>query len=68
MQEKKRVRNADPYLSVRESAEWYSFSVDVIYDRCRRGEIRAIRVGRQWRIRRSDLEAWITEETARAAG
>jgi excisionase family DNA binding protein len=36
-----------------------------VYRLIRAGELPAVRVGRQWRFRRADLESWLT---AREAG
>jgi excisionase family DNA binding protein len=35
-----------------------------IYRLARSGELPAVRIGRQWRFRRSDLDAWIDRQSA----
>ena len=38
-----------------------------IYRLIRAGELPAVRIGRQWRIRRADLDDWITHQRPAAA-
>jgi excisionase family DNA binding protein len=35
-----------------------------IYRLARSGELPAVRIGRQWRFRRSDLDTWIDRQSA----
>ena len=64
----KRTRNTDPFMTVAEAAEWCRLSIETIYDRVRRGDLEAKRIGKKCiRIRLSDLETWLNQETARHA-
>lgn len=46
-------------LSARQVASYLQLSVLTIYDWAQKGNLPAIKVGRNWRFRRSDLEAWL---------
>lgn len=37
-----------------------------VYRLIRSGELPAVRIGRQWRIRQSDFEAWLERQRPRA--
>lgn len=46
-------------LTIREVARYLGLSERTVYDKARRGEMPAIKVGRVWRVRRRDLEEWL---------
>jgi excisionase family DNA binding protein len=52
----------DPLLSPREAARYLSVSEKFIYEHTARGDIPVQPVGRLIRIRKSDLETWLTNQ------
>lgn len=61
------------YLSVSEAAVLIGASTSTIQKRCKDGTIPAIRVGKHYKVLRSDLEKWVTytpqpEQTSRRFG
>jgi len=56
--------NADPIMSVEEVAEYPSLHPLTVRRLARDGEIPAFKIGRQWRIKRALLEAWIEQRSA----
>jgi hypothetical protein len=52
-------------LDIESVARYLGISTRTAYERVRRGELPALKVGRLWRVRASDLQAWL--ERARAA-
>jgi excisionase family DNA binding protein len=62
MRDAKRVKNSDPFLTVSQVADQVQISMDVIYDRIRRGELEVQRLGRMIRIRQSAVEMWLNWE------
>jgi excisionase family DNA binding protein len=53
---------ADRFLTSAQVSDIFQVSVDVIEQMARAGELPARRVGRFWRYRRRDLEAWFDQE------
>lgn len=47
------------FLTTEEVLGWLKVTPRTIYRLIRAGELPAVRVGRQWRFRRSDLENWL---------
>jgi excisionase family DNA binding protein len=47
------------FLTTDEVLDYLKVNPRTIYRLIKAGEIPAIRIGRQWRFRRSDLDAWI---------
>jgi excisionase family DNA binding protein len=50
----------DEWMSVKELADWLGVEPQVLYNlRYAHGEPRGVRVGRQLRFRKSDVELWL---------
>jgi excisionase family DNA binding protein len=47
-------------MNVKEVAELLQVNVTTVYAWAQDGRMPAIKLGRNWRFRRSDLEAWLT--------
>lgn len=63
----------DELLDIASVAEYLGVSERTVYNRVRSGDLPAAKVGRLWRVRAADLEAWLTARdvrigTARGAG
>ena len=46
-------------LTAKEAAEFLRTTVDTVKRRARAGSIPAAKIGREWRFRRADLDAWL---------
>ena len=46
-------------------AEYLGVSERTVYNRVRAGELPAIKIGRLWRVRPSELNAWLSARAAR---
>jgi excisionase family DNA binding protein len=53
--------NSETLLSVKQVAEYLQLNQTTIYAWAQQGKLPAIKVGRSWRFRRKDLEAWLDE-------
>lgn len=51
-----------PFLTTEEVLGYLNVNPRTIYRLIRSGELPAIRIGRQWRFRRSDLNEWIDRQ------
>lgn len=49
----------EPLLTLREAAEVLKIHQDTLKKRARAGEIPAMKIGKYWRFRLSDLDAWL---------
>ena len=49
----------DHFLTTEEVLDYLQVNIRTIYRLIRRGEIPAVRVGRQWRFRKPDIDAWL---------
>jgi excisionase family DNA binding protein len=49
----------DVLLNVREVADFLRVNATTVYTWARQGQLPAIKVGRSWRFRQSDLEMWL---------
>lgn len=60
----------DDLLDIASVAEYLGVSERTVYNRVRSGDLPALKVGRLWRVRATDLEAWlgVAPERARPAG
>jgi excisionase family DNA binding protein len=52
----------DTYLTTAEVIEYLQVNLRTVYRLLKAGKIPAVRVGRQWRFRKSDLDAWLGAE------
>jgi excisionase family DNA binding protein len=59
--------SSDPFLTTEEAVDYLQVNVRTIYRMVKRSEIPAFRVGRQWRFRKRDIEAWLAKRDAAAA-
>ncbi len=53
---------APEYLTLQQAARLTSFSYDFVYDAVRRGELPAVKKGRDWRVGLVDLRAWMERD------
>jgi excisionase family DNA binding protein len=51
-----------PFLTPEEAAQYLRLHPDTMYRLLQRGDLPALKVGRQWRVRRSDLDAYLRGE------
>lgn len=49
----------EPLLTLSEAAEILGIHQDTLKKRARAGEIPAMKIGKYWRLRLSDLDAWV---------
>lgn len=49
----------EPLLNVQEVADFLRINTATVYGWAQSGQLPAIKVGRSWRFRRVDLEAWL---------
>lgn len=52
----------DDLMTIKETAEFLGMHEVTVRDKCRSGEIPAIKMGRFWRIKRSELNAWLEKQ------
>jgi excisionase family DNA binding protein len=50
------------FLTTREVLRYLKVNARTIYRLIRTGELPAVRIGRQWRFRRSDLDDWLDRQ------
>lgn len=62
------MRHSDPdrqaFLTTEEVLGYLNTTPRTIYRLIRNGELPAIRIGRQWRFRRADLDKWVERQSA----
>jgi excisionase family DNA binding protein len=62
------MRHSDPerqaFLTTEEVLGYLNTTPRTIYRLIRNGELPAIRIGRQWRFRRADLDRWVERQSA----
>lgn len=52
------------FLTTEEVLGYLKITPRTIYRLIRTGELPAVRIGRQWRFRREDLDAWVQRQQA----
>jgi excisionase family DNA binding protein len=56
----------DSFLTTEEVLEYLNVNLRTVYRLIKAGKIPAIRVGRQWRFRRRDIDAWLESQRPRS--
>jgi excisionase family DNA binding protein len=56
----------ETFLTTDEVLEYLQVNLRTVYRLIKAGKLPAVRVGRQWRFRRSDIDAWLEGERVRA--
>lgn len=62
------MNKPDPIMTVDEVAEYLNLHPLTVRRLARDGEIPAVKVGRQWRIKRELLDKWIADRSAQNVG
>lgn len=57
--------SAGDILTIRQLAEYLMVSEKTVYRMLDRNQLPAVRVGAQWRFRRQDIDAWLTDQVRR---
>ena len=55
------------FLTTEEVLEYLQVNLRTVYRLIKAGKIPAVRVGRQWRFRRADLDEWIDRQRTAAS-
>src|SRR2546421_2127629 len=58
----------ETFLTTEEVLEYLQVNLRTVYRLIKAGKIPAVRVGRQWRFRRTDIDGWLDDQRPRAAG
>jgi excisionase family DNA binding protein len=57
----------ETFLTTEEVLEYLQVNLRTVYRLIKAGKIPAVRVGRQWRFRKSDIDAWLDSQRPRPA-
>jgi excisionase family DNA binding protein len=57
----------DSFLTTEEVLEYLQVNLRTVYRLIKAGKIPAVRVGRQWRFRKRDIDAWLESQRPRAS-
>lgn len=57
----------ETFLTTDEVLEYLQVNLRTVYRLIKAGKLPAVRVGRQWRFRKGDLDAWLESQRARTA-
>ena len=60
--------NDEVFLTTEEVLEYLQVNLRTVYRLIKAGKIPAVRVGRQWRFRKRDIDAWLDSQRSRGAG
>ena len=58
----------EPLMSVKDLADYLQVDMSTIYIWSQRGQIPAMKVGKMWRYRRSEIEEWLNQRRTPACG
>ena len=57
----------ETFLTTEEVLEYLQVNLRTVYRLIKAGKIPAVRVGRQWRFRKRDIDAWLDSQRARGS-
>ena len=60
-------RELEAFLTTEEVLSYLKITPRTIYRLIRSGELPAVRIGRQWRFRRADLDQWLERQRSFSA-
>jgi excisionase family DNA binding protein len=60
--------NDEIFLTTEEVLEYLQVNLRTVYRLIKAGKIPAVRVGRQWRFRKRDIDAWLDSQRSESAG
>jgi len=60
--------NDEVFLTTEEVLEYLQVNLRTVYRLIKAGKIPAVRVGRQWRFRKRDIDGWLDSQRSRADG
>src|SRR5207302_4209926 len=58
----------ETFLTTEEVLEYLQVNLRTVYRLIKAGKIPAVRVGRQWRVRKRDIDAWLDSQRPRGSG
>jgi len=58
----------ETFLTTEEVLEYLQVNLRTVYRLIKAGKIPAVRVGRQWRFRKTDIDAWLDSQRPRVGG
>src|ERR671933_370458 len=58
----------ETFLTTEEVLDYLQVNLRTVYRLIKAGKIPAVRVGRQWRFRKRDIDAWLESQRPRAGG
>src|SRR5437870_12098628 len=58
----------ETFLTTEEVLEYLQVNLRTVYRLIKAGKIPAVRVGRQWRFRKTDIDGWLDSQRPRVAG
>jgi excisionase family DNA binding protein len=58
----------ETFLTTEEVLEYLQVNLRTVYRLIKAGKIPAVRVGRQWRFRKRDIDAWLDSQRPRSSG
>ena len=58
----------ESFLTTEEVLEYLQVNLRTVYRLIKAGKIPAIRVGRQWRFRKRDIDAWLDSQRTQSGG
>src|SRR5882757_9744896 len=58
----------ESFLTTEEVLEYLQVNLRTVYRLIKAGKIPAVRVGRQWRFRKRDIDGWLDSQRARGGG
>src|SRR6188472_663696 len=60
--------NDDHFLTTEEVLDYLQVNLRTVYRLIKAGKIPAVRVGRQWRFRKRDIDAWLDSQRPHSQG